>query len=60
MLLALIADRLGAVIWQNSGGEMDKPEPILPVMLKREVVKEFESFDTPEDFNDQWKKIIGE
>lgn len=60
MLLALITDRLGAIIWQNSGGEMDKPEPIFPKLLSRESQKQFKSFESPEDFKNQWNKIIGE
>lgn len=63
MLLAIIADRLGTLVWFSSeDGEKrrNRPKSILSALIGEEEEKEVQAFDSGKDFEAEWNEITGE
>lgn len=62
MLLAIIADRLGTLVWFNSedgAKRRNRPKSILASLAGEEEEKEVQAFDSGEDFEVAWSEITG-
>ena len=60
MLLGVIADRLGLLLWQNAGGdESNRPESITQQLMGIVKEKKDMGFDSVEDFEAFRASIIG-
>lgn len=63
MLLAIIADRLGTLVWFNSedgAKQRNRPKSILASLAGEEEEKKVQAFDSGEDFEVAWSEITGE
>ena len=63
ILLSIIADRIGTLVWFNSeDGEkrINRPRSILASLVGEEEEKEVHAFDSGEDFEVAWSEITGE
>lgn len=63
MLLAIIADRLGTLVWFNSedgAKRRNRPKSILSALIGEEEKKEVQAFDSGKDFEAEWNEITGE
>ena len=62
ILLSIIADRLGTLVWFNSedgAKRRNRPKSIL-ASLAGEKEEEVQVFDSGEDFEAEWREITGE
>ena len=62
LLLAAIADRLSLLVWSKTKDSMqgiNRPPSIMAKLLGEEEEKNVVSFDTPDAFDAEWKKITG-
>lgn len=60
VLLAAAVDRMSLLLWiQTVDGAkgVNKPLSILDQLLEKEENKEIESFESPEDFINEWNKL---
>ena len=64
MLLACVVDRLSVLTWMKTAdgaNGQNRPQSILARMLNEneEERRDIEAFDTPEEFEIQWYKLLG-
>lgn len=63
MLLAIIADRLGTLVWfssEDGAKRRNRPKSILFELIGEEEKKEVLAFDSAIDFEAAWSEITGE
>lgn len=61
ILLAAIADRLSILTWLNTkdgANGTNRPKSILAQLLNEKDESDVETFDSPEEFDNAWKKIV--
>ena len=62
ILLAAAADRLSLLLWsrtEDGANGVNQPQSILEKLIGDEDTKEVNGFDSPEDFENEWKRIVG-
>lgn len=60
ILLSIIADRLGTLVWFNSedgAKRKNRPKSILSSLIGTEEEKEIQTFDSGKDFEAEWREI---
>lgn len=60
ILLSIIADRLGTLVWFNSedgAKRKNRPKSILSSLIGTEEEKEIQTFDSGKDFETEWREI---
>lgn len=60
LLLASIADRLSLIVWMKTkDGErgVNRPQSFMAKLLGESEKKDVIAFDSPADFDEQWKKL---
>lgn len=63
ILLSIIADRIGTLVWFNSedgAKRINRPRSVLASLVGEEEEKEVQAFDSGEDFEVAWSEITGE
>ena len=61
VLLAIIADKLALLTWmqtEDAKTGQNRPESILDALLGLAPDNDFESFDTPEDFERERRRLL--
>ena len=60
-LLAIIADRLGVLVWQNTADGskgINKPKSIFDALTGKEEESSLRRYQTGKDFSAAWKDIL--
>ena len=60
ILLSIIAERLGTLVWFNSedgAKRRNRPKSILSSLIGTEEKKEIQTFDSGKDFEAEWREI---
>lgn len=62
ILLAAAADRLSLLLWsrtEDGVNGLNQPQSILDKLIGDGDAKEVNGFDSPEDFENEWKRLVG-
>ena len=59
LLMGVIADRIGLLIYQLGGADGDPPESIAEKLMNVKDENAVDTFDSPEEFRAAWNKITG-
>lgn len=62
LLLAAIADRLSLLVWvktKDGTQGTNKPQSMMAILLGKTEQKNVLAFDTPDAFENEWRKITG-
>ena len=61
LLLAEAVDRLGLLVWsktKDAQSGRNKPKSIVSMLTRDEQENDVESFETAEEFNAEWQRIV--